>query len=325
MSKMDIYFNGEKISRVFVGTRQLFPNLERTGIDRRLLAEVPECKPFQVDMVEWNNWLNEQAEAMNAQPPEKPTDEEIQQTSEIIHQMFTQQELEQGLDYQAETPRVSRYGKVWYKPSLYEDWIQSDANIDGETFVSFNEINEAIEVIVPEQTNSGRVNITKINAEAFKDCKILKKIVLPSYTTTIGKWAFRNCISLDTINFPNTVTTINEAAFDKCQSLTGITLPSHLTTLEEAAFIRCKNLKTVSLGDLIKDIKYATFAYCENIERIMIPASIRSIAAWAFGGCTKLKDVEIRASEEFYMFGQPFVDCPNLEWVYFPRLSLAQV
>jgi hypothetical protein len=99
MSKMDIYFNGEKISRVLVGARQLFPNLERTGIDRRLLAEVPECKPIQVDMVQWNNWLNEQAEAMNAQPPEKPTDEEIQQTSEIIHQMFTQQELEQGLDY----------------------------------------------------------------------------------------------------------------------------------------------------------------------------------------------------------------------------------
>lgn len=41
MSKMDIYFNGEKVSRVFVGARQLFPNLERTGIDKRLLAEVP--------------------------------------------------------------------------------------------------------------------------------------------------------------------------------------------------------------------------------------------------------------------------------------------
>ena len=85
----------------------MFPNLERTGIDRRLLAEVPKCQLIQVDMTQWNNWLNDQAEAMNAQLPEKPTDEEMQQTSEIIHELFTQQELDQGLNYQQPTPRSS--------------------------------------------------------------------------------------------------------------------------------------------------------------------------------------------------------------------------
>jgi hypothetical protein len=64
---------------------------------------------------------------------------------------------------------VDRYGKVWYKPSLYEDWLQSDANIDGETFVGFQDIKSAIEVVLPSKVENS-TNVTKIAKNAFRGC-----------------------------------------------------------------------------------------------------------------------------------------------------------
>lgn len=41
--------------------------------------------------------------------------------------------------------------------------METDAILDGETFVGFNEKSQAIEVVLPQSTNNGITYITKIS------------------------------------------------------------------------------------------------------------------------------------------------------------------
>jgi hypothetical protein len=58
--------------------------------------------------------------------------------------------------------------------------------------------------------------VTNIGWWAFKDCKNLTSITIPSSVTSIGKSAFENCEKLISITIPNSVTRIGDKAFSYC-------------------------------------------------------------------------------------------------------------
>ena len=178
-NKTRIFFKGNEISKVNIGSRQLFPELEYRIKDKAELADVPDNGPIQVDIKQIMEYSKRQLKHVQIEGDSAFEQDEqlIQQLQDTIHQIFTQEELDQGLDYQQPTPASSWDGTVWYKTSIYEDWMNTDAIVDGETFVGFNGKNEAIDVILPYEKGT---YIKQISREAFKDCKILKKIVLPS-------------------------------------------------------------------------------------------------------------------------------------------------
>ena len=69
-----------------------------------------------------------------------------------------------------------------------------------------NHIDSNGEVIIPE-------GIEKIEAEAFKDNKLVRKVVMPNTLTEIGDNAFSGCTNLEDIEFSENLKTIGENAF----------------------------------------------------------------------------------------------------------------
>lgn len=80
---------------------------------------------------------------------------------------------------------------------------------------------EAVSITIPDTVTIDGVTykVTEIGDGAFKDNKLLKKIVIGKNVVTIGKKAFYNCKALTTIEGGKNVTKIGEKAFYGANSL----------------------------------------------------------------------------------------------------------
>ena len=101
-----------------------------------------------------------------------------------------------------------------------------------------------------------------IGKYAFRDCKSLTSVIIPSSVTEIREYAFDGCISLKNVNIPSSVTEIGCGAFGGCSSLTSVNIPSSVTSIGKYAFFYCSGLKSI-------------YVYAETVP---------SIGAGAFNG-----------------------------------------
>ena len=102
-----------------------------------------------------------------------------------------------------------------------------------------------------------------IGKYAFRDCKSLTSVIIPSSVTEIREYAFDGCSSLINVNIPSSVTEIGCGAFSGCHSLTSVNIPSSVTSIGKYAFFYCSGLKSI-------------YVYAETVP---------SIGAGAFKGC----------------------------------------
>ena len=98
---------------------------------------------------------------------------------------------------------------------------------------------------------------------------LIKNIILPKYTRSIGWDAFRNSIQLETIQIPSKISYIGASAFNYCTSLKTITFEGNsLTHIDNWAFSDCP------------------------IKSIYIPASVIQIGCGAFS-CPQLQEIHM--------------------------------
>ena len=100
--------------------------------------------------------------------------------------------------------------------------------------------------------------VTKIAANAFKNCKKLKSVKINGNITAIGKSAFQNCTVLKSVAIPKNVTSIGASAFAGCKSLTKVTIKSsNLKTIGKNAFSKAgsKNYKKLTVKVPKKQLK----------------------------------------------------------------------
>ena len=160
--------------------------------------------------------------------------------------------------------------------------------------------------------------IQSVGQGAFKDCKTLVSINLPSTLTEIGTYAFYGCTALKKINIPEGITSIPAYSFYGCESLTELFIPSNIQSIDQYAFIRCNNLGTVTVDSpaLIEtdtdDEGWNNFPYGQRLvvgptptkigkyrfydsglREIIIPNNIVSIGQNALCYCSNLKKVYI--------------------------------
>lgn len=91
-------------------------------------------------------------------------------------------------------------------------------------------------------TNVTSYVLTTIGENAFRDCKSLSKLEVPSTLTTIGSGAFAGCGALDYVIIPDRVTKISNKTFANCTSLSEITIFDSVTSIADDAFEGCGNL-----------------------------------------------------------------------------------
>lgn len=114
-------------------------------------------------------------------------------------------------------------------------------------------------------------DVTQIGDESFYECTTLKRIVLPSTVSRIGKKAFSG---RETENHS-----------ELGAGLESITFPDNLKVIDESAFKNCPRLAKVSFNDNLERINDEAFYQCRNIDNIRIPSKVSYIGQNAFWFC----------------------------------------
>ena len=163
-------------------------------------------------------------------------------------------------------------------------------------------------------------NPTKFGAFAFRDCKTLATISIPTTVLEIGNSAFNNCSSLESIYIPGSVTTIGTQAFYGCNSIESVKIPDSVTSIGEVAFGFCASLSEFkgkfassdgrclivdgtlnsfaqagvteyTLPKTVKTIGFYAMHNSPQLTTVTIPQSVTAIAEGAFNGCISLESV----------------------------------
>jgi len=155
------------------------------------------------------------------------------------------------------------------------------------------------DMVVPQDVVRVRVHpsVTVIPERAFEERSKLEEIELCEGLLEIGEKAFRYCKALKHINIPSTVTRIGSFAFSggwgRRSALKRISIPSSVRVIGDNAFDYCSKLEDVELCEGLLEIGSHAFMYCSALKSIRIPSTVTIIHKWAFIICEKLRDVEL--------------------------------
>lgn len=145
---------------------------------------------------------------------------------------------------------------------------------------------EMVRMIIPE-------GVTKIEKEAFADCKSLKEITLPNTLIEIEEFTFQNS-GIEKINIPDSVEKIGEGAFAGCSKLMEVKLPINpqYTKIEPQLFIDCIGLTNIAIPSNVTVIGRSAFKNSMLVS-IDLYKNIREIGVEAFYECTNLSTVHL--------------------------------
>jgi len=164
--------------------------------------------------------------------------------------------------------------------------------------------------------------LTTIPQGAFRDCKSLVSITIPTGVTEIGVQAFRDT-GLTSCTIPESVTTIADGAFQGCTGLTSITIPSNVIEIGNRLFSKCTNLTSVTIGNGLEYIGWGMFEDCTELTSVTIPESITIIGDRAFTNCEGLTSITIPDNVEA-IGSYAFRDCTGITSITIPN-SVTQI
>ncbi len=144
----------------------------------------------------------------------------------------------------------------------------------------------------------GTVEITAYTGD---DTEVVVPEVIDGYKVGgIGSEAFKNCKNLKSIHLPSGIKRIERRAFEGCSSLESIKLPSELDYMDYQVFSGCTSLKNVELPAKLTLLRGGTFKGCTSLESIRLPVGITEVTGWEFVGCDSLKSIEVAEENSEY-------------------------
>lgn len=155
-------------------------------------------------------------------------------------------------------------------------------------------------------------SLESIPSNCFKDCKNLKKLIIPNSLKKIGVTAFYGS-GITSLIIPEGVEELESAAFKNAYYLQNIKLPSSLKIIDSEAFSMCFSLKSVDIPEGITEISSGTFKNCISLESVKLPNSLKTIGS-AFSGCISLKNLSLPDGLE--TLDEAF-DCNDINLDYF--------
>lgn len=134
--------------------------------------------------------------------------------------------------------------------------------------------------------------VAYIGTNAFRDCKTITSVVIPSSVHTVEQWAFMNCENLTVVHFSQGLQKIEDLAFIWCTSLQQVYLPRTVSEMGHSVFNECAALNFVELPEGLTEIQHGMFSNCDNLRAVYIPASVTQIGDKTFWHCTNLERIE---------------------------------
>ncbi len=128
-------------------------------------------------------------------------------------------------------------------------------------------------------------SVVSIAYQAFKNCKGLTNITIPTSVIKIEGYAFTNS-GLTTIELPSSITSIDYGLFSGCSDLVSVKIPSSVESIGENAFVSCTSLTNLELSSSIKSIGVMAFYNCENLDLVIDNSEDNvEVAVQAFQNC----------------------------------------
>ena len=176
-----------------------------------------------------------------------------------------------------------------------------------------------------------------IQRAAFKNCKKLNSVILPTNCKIVNQYAFANssivsvvingkkledrvfynCTKLEEVLFQSyDHYWLENGLFENCENLKTIEIPLRVKVLGTGCFRNCKRLHTVILPPNMEFLHYESFANCKNLQNIKLSGNIKKIGTRTFSNCFKLQEVDIPSSTE-QIQSEAFYNCRNLAKVNF--------
>jgi len=158
-----------------------------------------------------------------------------------------------------------------------------------------------------------RYSVVSIAYQAFKNCKGLTNITIPTSVIKIEGGAFQGS-GLTTIELPSSITSIDHSLFSGCSDLVSVKIPSSVESIGESAFSNCTSLTNLELSSSVKSIGDMAFYGCTGLTNLQLSSSVESIGIMAFYGCTGLTNLQLSSSVKS-IGSSAFYGCENLDLV----------
>ena len=166
------------------------------------------------------------------------------------------------------------------------------------------------DLIIPAEVNGIPVKV--IGAEAFKNCREIQSVYLPSTIVTISAQAFMSC-TIESLEIPASVERIDSGAFYGCKKIGTVIFEegSRLSVIGYQVFA-CSGIETLELPSGLLNVNSQAFESCSKLTAVVIPASVRSLAYGAFINCHSLQSVKIAADGTLNVGESAFKGCKDL-------------
>ena len=141
---------------------------------------------------------------------------------------------------------------------------------------------------------SSNSNLKNIDDEAFRNCKGLTSLTLPSSLENIGTYAFFGCTGLTSLTILSPLSSslkMGFSVFEGCTGLTSLTLPSNLESIGSSMFEDCTGLTSLTLPSWLKSIGNEAFEGCTGLTSLTLPSSLNKLGANAFKNCSGLRSI----------------------------------
>eukprot|EP00980_Cylindrotheca_fusiformis_P016739 scaffold5039_cov119-Cylindrotheca_fusiformis.AAC.6 len=159
--------------------------------------------------------------------------------------------------------------------------------------------------------------VLQIGDGAFSYCLSLRKVIVCSVSTKLGKGTFKGCQGLLAAHLPEGLQVIEPCLFWGCQSLTTFKIPSSVIKIGLGSFEECSRLMSVDLPHGLLEIGESSFGGCESIETFHIRPPVSSIGLRAFYRCSRLKRITLPPTLE-RIESDTFYECRSLECIEIP-------
>ena len=166
------------------------------------------------------------------------------------------------------------------------------------------------DLIIPSEVDGIPVKV--IGAEAFKNCREIQSVYLPSTIVTISAQAFMSC-TIESLEIPASVERIDSGAFYGCKKIGTVIFEegSRLSVIGYQVFA-CSGIETLELPSGLLNVNSQAFESCSKLTAVVIPASVRSLAYGAFINCHSLQSVKIAADGTLNVGESVFKGCKAL-------------
>jgi|GEM_PF-6637437 len=177
--------------------------------------------------------------------------------------------------------------------------------------------------------------LKSIGYYAFKQCRKLTSISLPSSVLSIETGAFQDCDSLKSITIPASTISLGYAPFSNCSCLESIDVEEgntifksidgvlfRLFATELLAYPIGNSRKSYTVPESVRIIKAKAFSNCGSLQSITMPDKVWSIGESAFEGCSNLSSITVGRTLPPELERYAFAKVSSQLKIYVPPQSL---